>query len=298
MTAQLAIEELTVRRGTRVVIDGISAVLGTGQMIGLVGPNGSGKSTLLQTIYRVLMAERGSVLLNGTDIAAMTPRHAARSIAVVAQESPSDLECTVYEAVMLGRMPHQGAFAGESEADHRAVRRALETVGIIEMAHRDWATLSGGEKQRALVARALAQDCLVLVLDEPTNHLDVHHQLALLELARTLGRTTVAALHDLNLAAQFCDQVIVIHKGRIAAMGPPHDVFVPEVLTPVFGVRVDRVDHPRTGVPQLLFSSIPERIHHDPSPRPEPDSTSPLDPLRPACHGDDGRHLADRSRVR
>jgi len=256
VTTTLTIDSLDVKRGTRVVIDRVSADLGSGRLVGLVGPNGSGKSTLLQTIYRVLSAEHGAVLVGDVPVSAMTPREAALSIAVVAQESPSDLEFTVYEAVMLGRMPHQRSMSGESDADHDAVARALDTVGITHLAHRDWMTLSGGEKQRALVARALAQDCPVLVLDEPTNHLDVHHQLALLELARSLGRTTVAALHDLNLAAQFCDQVIVLHDGRIVATGAPEQVFVAEVLTPVFDVRVDRVDHPFTGTPQLLFSSL------------------------------------------
>ena len=238
------------------MIDRVSADLGAGRLVGLVGPNGSGKSTLLQTIYRVLSAEHGTVLLDDVAVSSMTPRQAALSIAVVAQESPSDLEFTVYEAVMLGRMPHQRSLAGESDADHRAVADALGIVGIDHLAHRDWSTLSGGEKQRSLVARALAQDCPVLVLDEPTNHLDVHHQLALLELARSLGRTTVAALHDLNLAAQYCDLVIVLHEGRLVALGPPDEVFVADVLTPVFGVRVDRIDHPHTGIPQLLFSSL------------------------------------------
>lgn len=248
--------EIAVRRGGHLIVEEVTASLEAGTVVGLVGPNGSGKSTILQTIYRLLAADRGAVLVGGDDTASLSLRESARRIAVVAQESPTDLDLTVHEAVMLGRIPHQRALAANSLGDHQMVTWALETVGISHLADRQWVTLSGGEKQRALVARALAQDCPVMVLDEPTNHLDVHHQLALLGLARRLGRTVLAALHDLNLAGQYCDHVIVLDHGRIVAAGTPDQVFVEEVLTPVFGVHVDRVPHPRTGSTQILFSAL------------------------------------------
>lgn len=250
------LRNLDVRRSGRLIVENVTAVLDDGRSVGLVGPNGSGKSTLLQTISRVLAADRGAVFIGGDDTARLSARDTARRVAVVAQESPIDLEFTVYEAVMLGRIPHQRALSSNSTIDHEIVSGALATVGISEMAHRDWVTLSGGEKQRALVARALAQNCPVLVLDEPTNHLDIRHQHAVLDLARSLGRTVLAALHDLNLAAQYCDHVIVLDHGSVVAAGSPDDVFVEEILAPVFGVHVDRVRHPRTGTTQILFSPL------------------------------------------
>lgn len=257
-STDLEINRLAVRVGGRLLIDNLTLDVGAGRFVGLVGPNGSGKSTLLKAIYRVLRPERGEVRLGGIAAETMSPKAFARALAVVAQEAPADVELTVIDMVLLGRIPYQGPLSGNSTADRAAAVAALATVGAVELAERAWPTLSGGEKQRVLLARALAQDGQVLVLDEPTNHLDVRHQFDLLRLVRRLGVTTLAALHDFNLAAEFCDEVVVLHAGAVVAAGRPADVLVDEVLHPVFGVHVDQVHHPRTGALRLLLSSAEE----------------------------------------
>ncbi|MGV0837431.1 ABC transporter ATP-binding protein [Mycolicibacterium thermoresistibile] len=253
--ADLNVRRLAVRVGGHLLIDDLSIDVGPGRFVGLLGPNGSGKSSLLKAIYRVLQPERGQVSIGGTPTASLTPRALARTLAVVAQEAPGDVALSVSDMVLLGRIPHQRALSGTSAADLAAVAAALETVGAADLADRAWPTLSGGEKQRILLARALAQDGQVLILDEPTNHLDVRHQFALLRLIRRLGVTTLAALHDFNLAAEFCDEVVVLDAGAVVAAGPPADVLVDDVVYPVFGVHVEQIRHPGSGALRLLLSA-------------------------------------------
>jgi iron complex transport system ATP-binding protein len=269
--AELKVTELVVRVGGRLLIDGLNLDVGPGRFVGVLGPNGSGKSSLLKAIYRVLRIERGEVTIDGSAAAGMSPKAFARTLSVVAQEAPVDVDLGVTDMVMLGRIPYQGALSGTSPADRAVAATALATVGAAALADRAWATLSGGEKQRVMLARALAQDGQILVLDEPTNHLDVRHQFELLRLVRGLGVTTLAALHDFNLAAEFCDEVVVLHNGAVVAAGRPADVLVDEVVQPVFGVHVDHVRHPRTGALRLLLSA----------PDPHPASTPPTASLVP-----------------
>lgn len=264
-SADLNVTQLAVRVGGRLLIDGLSLDVRPGRFVGLVGPNGSGKSSLLKAIYRVLRPERGEVRVGDVPAQSLSAKAFARTLAVVAQEAPVEVELSVIDMVLLGRIPYQRAFGGTSSEDRAAAVAALTTVGAVDLADRSWPTLSGGEKQRVLLARALAQDGQVLVLDEPTNHLDVRHQFGLLRLVRRLGVTTLAALHDFNLAAEFCDEVVVLQAGTVVAAGPPAEVFVDEVVHPVFGVHVDQVRHPRTGALRLLLSS-PDDIPDAPLP--------------------------------
>ncbi|MBO0680843.1 ABC transporter ATP-binding protein [Mycolicibacterium sp. S2-37] len=252
---ELEVSRLVVRVGNRLLIDDLSIDVGAGRFVGLLGPNGSGKSTLLKAIYRVLRPQQGVVRIGGVPTHTLSARDFARTLAVVAQEAPIEVEVSVIDMVLLGRIPHQGPLSGTSSADRAAAERALATVDAVDLGDRSWPTLSGGEKQRVLLARALAQDGRILVLDEPTNHLDVRHQFGLLNLLRRLGVTTLAALHDFNLAAEFCDEVVVVQDGSVVAAGPPAEVLVDEVVHPVFGVHVDQVRHPRTGALRLLLSS-------------------------------------------
>lgn len=256
----LGVRDLAVPVGGRLLIDGVSIDVGPGRFVGLLGPNGSGKSSLLKAIYRVLRPVRGTVSIGEESAMPMSAKQFARTLAVVAQEAPVDVDLSVTDMVMLGRIPYQGTLRSTSNTDRAAVAAALATVNAAELADRDWPTLSGGEKQRVLLARALAQDGQVLVLDEPTNHLDVRHQFDLLRLVRGLGVTTLAALHDFNLAAEFCDEVVVVQNGAVVAAGRPHEVLVDEVLHPVFGVHVDHVRHPRTGALRLLLSPADETL--------------------------------------
>lgn len=221
-----------------------------GEFVGLIGPNGSGKTSLLRCAYRFHRPSRGSVRLDGQDIWQQTPRWCAQRIAVVLQEFPQEFGLSVEALVAMGRTPHKRLFEGDSPADDDQVSQALEQVGMSALREQSFAPLSGGEKQRVLLARALVQQPGLLILDEPTNHLDPRYQLELLQLLRRLGLSTLASFHDLNLAAAFCDRLYILDQGRILASGTPNDVLTAERLYQVFGVRalVDRHpqgDHPR-----------------------------------------------------
>ncbi|GAA0971637.1 ABC transporter ATP-binding protein [Acrocarpospora macrocephala] len=241
--------------GVHVEIGGVSGVdleVEPGEFVGLVGPNGSGKSTLLRALYRARRPDAGTVRVDGDDVwRTLSARRSAQRTAVLAQHSTDGFDFTVAELVATGRTPHRSAPA----ADREIIARALERVGMTGRADRPYATLSGGERQRVLLARALAQQGDVLVLDEPTNHLDIAAQLELLELVHELKITTLAALHDLNLAAAYCDRLYVLAAGRVVAYGPALDVLTPALLLEVFGVRAHLGLNPLTGRPNLTFAT-------------------------------------------
>ncbi|MBX3015058.1 MAG: ABC transporter ATP-binding protein [Caldilineaceae bacterium] len=240
----------------RKIVDGVMMDVQPGEFVGLLGPNGSGKSSLLRTIYRVLKPDAGLISLGDEDLWRMDAREAARRTAVVAQERASDFDFTVHEIVMMGRSPHKGLFDRDSKADFVIVEAALQQVNMLAFAERSFRTLSGGEKQRVLVARALAQQAKFLVLDEPTNHLDIRYQLEILALVKSLGVTSLAALHDLNLAACYCDRLYLLHQGKICAAGTPAQVLQPELIRQVYGVEAHVEHHPITQQLQVTFFPI------------------------------------------
>ena len=237
----LSLADVTVAVGSVEICSEVSLEVDAGQVVGIIGPNGSGKTTLLRAVYRVLRPRLGRVVVGEDDLWELRPSEAARRIAVVVQEPRSDFEFTVREVVAMGRSPHQSPFARESSEDQQRVEDALAHVSISDLATRSFSTLSGGEKQRTLIARALVQEARILILDEPTNHLDIRYQLEVLELIRGVGVTTLMSIHDVNLAAAYCDHVVVLLGGRIQAAGLVETVLIPEVLEPVFGVKVERV---------------------------------------------------------
>lgn len=234
---QLSVDNLTIEIEGKRLVDQVLFDVQPGEFIGLVGPNGSGKSSLLRAIYRVLKPDAGRVVHIGDDVWKLSAREAARRTAVVAQERMGEFDFSVRELVQMGRTPHKRLLDGDSPADDAIVERCLAEVGMSHCANRSFMTLSGGEKQRVMVARALAQEALFLVLDEPTNHLDIRHQLELLELIRRLKTTTLAALHDLSLAARYCDRLLLIHAGRLVASGAPVDVLTAERIRQAYGVQ-------------------------------------------------------------
>ncbi|MEU4309336.1 ABC transporter ATP-binding protein [Streptomyces rochei] len=223
----------------RLILDGVSLAPRPGSVTGLLGPNGSGKSTLLRLLSGVLAPASGVVTLDGRPLGDWGRRAVARRVAVVEQHADTLVELTVLDVVRLGRIPHRRAWASAGDADEDAVRTALERTGLTDRADRFWHTLSGGERQRVQIARALAQEPRELLLDEPTNHLDVQHQLELLNLIAELPVTSVVALHDLNLAAMYCDQVVVLRQGRVVAAGPPGDTLTESLIADVYGVRAE-----------------------------------------------------------
>jgi iron complex transport system ATP-binding protein len=253
---RIDIDALTVEvAGARLVRE-VTLRAGSGQVVGLVGPNGSGKSTLLRCVYRALRPSAGTVRIGDEDLHTLSAREGARRLAALPQEAVTEFDFTVAEVVAMGRLPHQRSVARTTDEDRKACEAALVRVDAGHLADRGFLTLSGGEKQRVLIARALAQQPHVLVLDEPTNHLDIAQQLEVLALVRGSGLTVLTALHDLNLAALHCDLLHVIDSGRIVASGAPYDVLTPELLARVFGVRAHRVPHPESGAVQLLFDRL------------------------------------------
>ncbi len=253
---KLDLDRLDVELGGMPIVTSVTVSVRDGEMAGLIGPNGTGKSTLLRTLNRQQRPAAGAVSVAGDDLRRLTARENARRVAAVPQERADEFDFTVREVVGLGRLPHGSALASTSSDRSAAVDEAMSRTGVLDLQGRFFSTLSGGERQRGLVARALAQEAPVVVLDEPTNHLDVRHQLELLDLLKRLGRTTLMALHDLNLAAAYCDTVHVLQHGRLVASGPPVEVLTPELVEAVFEVRCTRHIDP-DGVLRLSFSSLP-----------------------------------------
>jgi iron complex transport system ATP-binding protein len=221
----------------RAIVDGVTLDVAPGSTLGLVGPNGSGKSSLLRLVCRLRRVASGVITLGGADLAALPRPAIARRVAFVEQQAGTEAQLTVQQVVALGRTPHRGALAPWTSHDAAAVAAALDQVGLSERRDQSWHTLSGGERQRAQIARALAQEPRELLLDEPTNHLDIQHQLEILSLVRRLPATVMVALHDLNLAAMFCDALVVLQGGRAVAAGPPEAVLSEELIWSVFAVR-------------------------------------------------------------
>ena len=244
----------------RKIVDNVLLNVLPGEFVGLLGPNGSGKSSLLRTIYRVLRPDAGRVTLDGEDVWRMGARAVAQHTAVVTQERGSGFDFLVHEIVMMGRTPHKGMWDRDTRFDLHLVEDCLRRVGMVEFAHHNFRTLSGGEKQRVLVARALAQQARFLVLDEPTNHLDIRYQLEILTLLRRLHVTTLAALHDLNLAAQYCDRIFLMQEGRVVASGPPDSVLEPDRIRQVYQVDAAILRHPVTNQLQIAFAPLTGKI--------------------------------------
>ncbi|WP_221356040.1 ABC transporter ATP-binding protein [Streptomyces beigongshangae] len=250
---ELAVDGVTLTAGAHRLVEDVSLTARPGEVIGLVGPNGSGKSSLLRAVYRVLRPAAGHVRVGGTDAWSLPVRQLARTVAAVVQESGADLDLSVREVVAMGRTPHKRLLDGDSPEDAGLIEAALDAVDVTDLAHRPFDRLSGGERQRVLIARALAQQPSLLVLDEPTNHLDIRHQLDVLDTLRRLPATVLVALHDLNLAAYYCDRLYVLRDGTVSASGPPADILTPRLLADVYGVTGEVTIHPRTGAPQVTF---------------------------------------------
>ncbi|MDF9816892.1 ABC transporter ATP-binding protein [Streptomyces sp. SPB162] len=253
---RLSVDQLDVTLDRRPILRDVCLEVGSGEIVGLVGPNGSGKSTLLRSVYRSLRPEGGAVCVGGDDIWTIPARAAARRTAAVLQDVGHATGLCVREIVALGRTPHHGLLGRDGPEDHEAVERALDQCGARPLADRDFASLSGGERQRVLLARALAQRPHLLVLDELTNHLDIRARFELLSLIRAIGTTTLAVLHDLDLAVRLCDHLVVLQQGAVVAAGPVLDVLTPVVLRDVFGVAAS-ADRHADGVVRIVYAADP-----------------------------------------
>ncbi|MBP0583331.1 ABC transporter ATP-binding protein [Labrys sp. LIt4] len=240
-------ENLIWRIGSKTIVDGVSFEAEPGRMLGLLGPNGSGKTSLLRLLAGLKSPQSGRVLLEGNELKTLGARAVARRVAFVEQHATTGANLSVVDVVRLGRFPHRSWLSRWTHADDRTVNEALERTGMEGRRNDRWQSLSGGEKQRTQIARALAQAPTELILDEPTNHLDIQHQIGVLKLVASLPITSVVALHDLNHAAMFCDRLIVLKKGKIVTSGPPEAVITEELMREVFAVeaRVETSPHHR-----------------------------------------------------
>jgi iron complex transport system ATP-binding protein len=249
----LSAKSLRWSRGGNLVIEDVTIDPVQGETIGLLGPNGSGKSSLLRLLAGIDRPDRGAVTLDGTDIGSLGRRDLARRVAMVGQHAHTEVDIRVRDVVRLGRIPHADMF-GRDDGGMAAIDRALAVTGMVEFADRLWRSMSGGERQRAQIARALAQEPEELLLDEPTNHLDIQHQLDILERVAALPVTSYVALHDLNLAAMFCDRVVVLSHGRIVAHGAPSEALTADLIEKVYGVHATvTVDD---GVPVIRYRRL------------------------------------------
>lgn len=252
----ISAHDLTFDYHGTLVLNGIDLTAHHGQTVGLIGPNGSGKTTLLRNLYAALTPRAGLVTIDNTPVSDLAAPERARRLAVVTQEHDPETPLTVADMVMLGRSPHRSIFQAYSVDDHQAAAAALTRVGARALADRTFNSLSGGEKQRVLIARTLAQEADHLLLDEPTNHLDIRYQHSILSLVRRLDVTTVVVMHDLNLAARYCDQLVLLDDGIVESSGPTDAVLEPSILEPVYGVAVQRVID--SDCVQLIFSPATE----------------------------------------
>lgn len=242
------------RRAGRFAFEALSFTVEPGEMFGVIGPNSAGKTSLLRLLTRVLEPARGRIRLEGRSVADIPRRELARRVAVVPQDAPRPFPFTVEQLVLMGRYPHGPGRFFETDADAGVAREAMAATGTLALAPLPLDQLSGGERQRALLARALAQEPRLLVLDEPTSHLDLRYQAETAELLRGLNRargvTILLVSHDLNLAAELCDRLLLLHEGRVARVGTPAEVLEAPLLEHVFGCRVV-VDKSPTGRPMV-----------------------------------------------
>lgn len=243
-TPLLAAEGVCVRLGGALVVDHADIALRGGEFVGMVGPNGAGKTTLMRALAGLLPAE-GRIALSGQPLASLAPRERARRLAYLPQGHVFHWPIAVRDVVMLGRHPHFDSFTGASAADRAAVERALAATAAVDFAERPVTTLSGGERARVAIARTLATEAPILLADEPTSALDPRHQLTVMDLLRRIARAggaVLAILHDLALAARFCDRVVVMDRGRIAADAPPAVALRADLIASVFGVEIVSVE--------------------------------------------------------
>ncbi|NKB82490.1 MAG: ATP-binding cassette domain-containing protein [Nitrospirales bacterium] len=246
------------RSASQAVIQELSCLVSSGRVLGILGPNGSGKSTLLKLLARVMQPQTGTIELLGESLSGLSQAYVAKQVALVPQETLQVFPFTIAEMVMMGRSPHHQGWGGwhwEDAEDCTVAHNAMDELDVRHLSHRLVNEVSGGERQRAVIARALVQEPQILLLDEPTAFLDLHHQLDIARIIQRLnherGLTVILVSHDLNLASQYCDQLMLLDHGHIVKTGTPEEVIRPDVLAQVYGctVLVDR--HPQSGMPRV-----------------------------------------------
>jgi iron complex transport system ATP-binding protein len=250
---EIEVCDLKVAIEDTMILHGINVSLGEKRLTGIIGPNGSGKSTLLKTFYKALRPVFVKVTYDGEDINNISQKRCAQITAVLPQHRHGATELQVFDLVMMGRYPYKGFMESMDHLDQKKANDALELLGITKFSKRKFSTLSGGEKQLVLLARALVQDTPWLLLDEPTNHLDIHHQLQLLDILKDIDKRIVIVFHDLSLASKYCDHLIVMKSGLVVKEGHPMDIMTPELINDVYSINAMVIPHPQGGRPVVLL---------------------------------------------
>ena len=255
----LSIQKICAGYGDKIVLNDVNMDIEAGDFVGLIGPNGSGKTTLLRVISKVLKPFKGRVLLNEEDIETVSRSVLARSMAFLTQEISLNLPFTVRQMTLMGRFPYLSQYGKESDEDIAIAEDAMKLADVLHLADRFITEVSGGERQRALIAMCLAQQPDILLLDEPTNHLDIGHQLAVLDLIRKLNRqtnmTVVAVFHDLNIASEYCDKIMVLDKGQVVEFGTPKEVLTSEMILKVYRAKVVTEVNPVSQKPHIVIAA-------------------------------------------
>lgn len=222
--------------GNKEILQQINLDVKNKEFLGIIGPNGSGKSTFLKCVYRILKPSSGEIFFNGKNIDELSFRQTALDLAVVAQHNFYSFDFNVLDVVLMGRSPHKKILERDNKTDYDIAYKSLEIVGLKDFAERSFTTLSGGEQQRVILARALTQETESLILDEPTNHLDIKYQLQIMDIVKSLNLTVIAAIHDLNIAAMYCDRLVALKDGQIVGAGKPKDLLTEKFIKDLYEV--------------------------------------------------------------
>lgn len=258
---RMNVEGLTFAYDEKNAVNKANITVEKGEFVGIIGPNGSGKSTLLKNIYKALVPNSGLVTLDGENLLKMKHKKAAQKLAVVGQENEIAFDFSVEEIVAMGRSPHKKLFDTDTEQDRYMINHALEHLGMEKMAKRSFQKLSGGEKQRVLLARTVAQESDFLILDEPTNHLDINYQIQMFDFIKRLKVTVLSAMHDLNMAALYCDKLYAMKDGNIMLGGTPEEVLTEENIQNIFGVKCSVSKHPITN--KITVTYLPQWLNSE-----------------------------------
>ncbi len=251
----ISTKNLSVELGNKLILDKINVDIKKGEIVGVIGPNGSGKTTLLKAIYRVVAPKSGDIFINDKNLKNYSIKESARAISVVAQHNYYNFDFSVEDIVMMGRAPYKKRLERNNAIDYNIVSKSLHLVGLEEYTTRDFSTLSGGEQQRVILARALTQDTPCIILDEPTNHLDIRHQLEIMDIVVSLNHTVIAAIHDLNIALMYCNKLFVLKDGKVVSYGKTEDVLTEKLIWEVFEVECEILTN-KNGEKRICFNSF------------------------------------------
>ncbi|HLR20994.1 MAG TPA: ABC transporter ATP-binding protein [Tissierellaceae bacterium] len=253
---EISTKGLDAHLGGKQILENINIHIKNKEFVGIIGPNGSGKSTLLKCIYRTLKPSNGIVYINNKSLEKISIKETAKRIAVVSQHNEVEFDFSVVDMVLIGRSPHKRFMERDNPSDYKMALESLEKVGMIDFKDRSFNSLSGGEKQRIILARALAQDTKCLILDEPTNHLDIKYQLQFMSIAKDLNITVLSAIHDLNLAAIYCDKIYALKGGKIIDYGAPIKILTQELIKNLYDVNSKIVLDKETDLVNIIFQPI------------------------------------------